>query len=90
MKYNSFHDQLVLSGGTDGMVNLWRISSISSAPMMLDVVVVVGGGGGGVGGDNVNCDGGGSSSLSRLLCSIISNRSIIIFVTPIRTIITTM
>mmetsp|Transcript_9348 Transcript_9348/g.10903 ORF Transcript_9348/g.10903 Transcript_9348/m.10903 type:complete len:265 (-) Transcript_9348:162-956(-) len=56
VKYNSFHDQLVLSGGTDGMVNLWRISSISSAPMMLDV----GGGGGGADGGNVNGGGGGS------------------------------
>ena len=60
VKYNSFHDQLVLSGGTNGMVNLWRISSKSSAPMMLDVVVVVGGGGGEVDGGNVNGDGGGS------------------------------
>lgn len=34
VKYNSFHDQLLLSGGTDGMVNLWRISSISSAPLL--------------------------------------------------------
>ena len=34
VKYNSFHDQLLLSGGTDSMVNLWRISSISSAPLM--------------------------------------------------------
>jgi len=34
VKYNSFHDQLVLSSGTDGMVNLWRISSISSAPLL--------------------------------------------------------
>ena len=33
VKYNSFHDQLLLSSGTDGMVNLWRVSSISSAPM---------------------------------------------------------
>jgi len=50
VKYNSFHDQLLLSGGTDGMVNLWRISSISSAPMMLDCGVEGGGGGGGNGG----------------------------------------
>jgi hypothetical protein len=34
VKYNSFHDQLLLSGGTDGMVNLWRVSSISSAPLL--------------------------------------------------------
>ena len=34
VKYNTCHDQLLLSGGTDGMVNLWRISSISSAPLL--------------------------------------------------------
>mmetsp|Transcript_17275 Transcript_17275/g.21110 ORF Transcript_17275/g.21110 Transcript_17275/m.21110 type:complete len:579 (+) Transcript_17275:69-1805(+) len=34
VKYNKFHDQLLLSGGTDGMVNLWRVSSISSAPLL--------------------------------------------------------
>jgi len=34
VKYNSFHDQLLLSSGTDGMVNLWRVSSISSAPLL--------------------------------------------------------
>lgn len=34
VKYNSFHDQLLLSGGTDGISNLWRISSISSAPLL--------------------------------------------------------
>jgi hypothetical protein len=33
VKYNTFHDQLILSGGTDGICNLWRISSISSAPL---------------------------------------------------------
>jgi hypothetical protein len=33
VKYNSFHDQLILSGGTDGICNLWRMSSISSAPL---------------------------------------------------------
>lgn len=33
VKYNSFHDQLILSGGTDAICNLWRISSISSAPL---------------------------------------------------------
>lgn len=32
--YNSFHDQLVLSAGTDGVVNLWRMSSCSSAPLL--------------------------------------------------------
>jgi hypothetical protein len=29
-----FHDQLVLSGGSDGIANLWRISSCSSAPLL--------------------------------------------------------
>ena len=32
--YNPFHDQLVLSAGTDALVNLWRISTISSAPLL--------------------------------------------------------
>lgn len=32
--YNPFHDQLVLSGGSDGITNLWRISSCSSAPLL--------------------------------------------------------
>eukprot|EP00640_Fibrocapsa_japonica_P003246 CAMPEP_0113935906 /NCGR_PEP_ID=MMETSP1339-20121228/2935_1 /TAXON_ID=94617 /ORGANISM="Fibrocapsa japonica" /LENGTH=337 /DNA_ID=CAMNT_0000938199 /DNA_START=363 /DNA_END=1376 /DNA_ORIENTATION=+ /assembly_acc=CAM_ASM_000762 len=36
-QYNRFHDQLVLSGGTDGRVNLWRVSSISSAPLLLEL-----------------------------------------------------
>lgn len=34
VKYNGHHDQLLLSGGTDSIVNLWRISSISSAPLI--------------------------------------------------------
>lgn len=37
VKYNPFHDQLVLSTGTDSTVNLWRISSISSAPLLAEV-----------------------------------------------------
>jgi len=32
--YNPFYDQLVLSGGTDAIANLWRISSCSSAPLL--------------------------------------------------------
>jgi len=32
--YNPFHDQLVLSAGTDSLVNLWRCSTISSAPLL--------------------------------------------------------
>ena len=31
-KYNPFHDQLILSGGADHSVNLWRIASCSSSP----------------------------------------------------------
>ncbi len=33
-KYNPFHDQLVLSGGSDNLVNLWRVASVSSAPWL--------------------------------------------------------
>lgn len=33
-RYNGFHDQLLLSGGCDHAVNLWRISSVSSAPLL--------------------------------------------------------
>mmetsp|Transcript_24846 Transcript_24846/g.42058 ORF Transcript_24846/g.42058 Transcript_24846/m.42058 type:complete len:415 (-) Transcript_24846:93-1337(-) len=33
-KYNPFHDQLVVSGGGDNVVNLWRIASCSSAPWL--------------------------------------------------------
>ena len=32
--YNPFYDQLVLSAGTDGIANLWRVSSCSSAPLL--------------------------------------------------------
>lgn len=35
VKYNPFHDQLVLSTGTDAIANLWRVSTISSAPIIL-------------------------------------------------------
>lgn len=34
VRYNPFHDQLVLSAGTDSAVNLWRISSVSSSPLL--------------------------------------------------------
>ncbi|VEU36063.1 unnamed protein product [Pseudo-nitzschia multistriata] len=34
VRYNPFHDQLVLSAGTDSLVNLWRMSTISSAPLL--------------------------------------------------------
>lgn len=34
LKYNPFHDQLVLSSGTDSVANLWRLSTISSAPLL--------------------------------------------------------
>lgn len=33
VKYNRFHDQLILSAGTDQLVNLWRLSTISSSPI---------------------------------------------------------
>ena len=34
VKYNPFHDQLVLSAGSDASSGLWRVSSISSAPLL--------------------------------------------------------
>jgi EARP and GARP complex-interacting protein 1 len=33
--YNPFHDQLIVSAGTDSIVNLWRMSTISSAPLVM-------------------------------------------------------
>jgi EARP and GARP complex-interacting protein 1 len=36
VRYNPCHDQLVLSAGTDAVANLWRVSSISSAPMLVN------------------------------------------------------
>ena len=33
-KYNPFHDQLIISGGSDNIVNLWRIASCSSSPWL--------------------------------------------------------
>lgn len=35
-QFNRFHDQLVLSAGTDSLVKLWRASSISASPPSLD------------------------------------------------------
>jgi hypothetical protein len=35
IRYNPFHDQLVVSTGTDHISNLWRISSCSSAPSIV-------------------------------------------------------
>jgi WD40 repeat protein len=35
VQFNPFHDQLVLSSGTDSIVNLWRMSTISSAPLVI-------------------------------------------------------
>ena len=32
--FNPFHDQLLVSGGSDGRAALWRVSSISSAPLL--------------------------------------------------------
>lgn len=34
VKYNRFHDQLLISGSSDCMVHLWRVSSVSSAPLL--------------------------------------------------------
>jgi EARP and GARP complex-interacting protein 1 len=36
VKYNPSHDQLVLSSGTDAVANLWRVSTISSAPLLVN------------------------------------------------------
>ena len=51
--YNPHHDQLLLSSGTDGVVNLWRVGSVSSAPL-LDLNAGGGGGGADGGGDGEN------------------------------------
>jgi len=34
VKYNRFHDQLLASATADNLVQLWRVSSISSAPLL--------------------------------------------------------
>jgi len=34
VKYNPFHDQLIASANADNLVHLWRVSSISSAPLL--------------------------------------------------------
>jgi hypothetical protein len=36
VRYNPFHDQLVLSTGTDCVANLWRLSTVSSAPLLTE------------------------------------------------------
>lgn len=33
VKYNRYHDQLVLSSSTDTLVNLWNIPSVSSVAL---------------------------------------------------------
>ena len=38
VRYNPSHDQLILSSGSEGNANLWRVSSCSSAPL-LDMAV---------------------------------------------------
>ena len=35
VQYNPCHDQLVLTTGTDRVMNLWRMSSCSSAPLLM-------------------------------------------------------
>lgn len=67
--FNAFHDQLVLSGGADGRVNLWRASSVSSAPLLElgdDEIFTSSGGvdgsaGGAAAGAGASAGGGGSS-----------------------------
>jgi WD40 repeat protein len=56
VRYNGFHDQLLLSGGCEGLVNLWRVSSVSSAPLL--ELSEEPGGGDGPGGD---ADGAGAA-----------------------------
>lgn len=34
VRFNPFHDQLVMTSSTDAAVNLWRVGSISSAPLL--------------------------------------------------------
>jgi EARP and GARP complex-interacting protein 1 len=34
ISYNPFHDQLVLTTGTEGRANIWRVGSVSSAPLL--------------------------------------------------------
>ncbi len=50
MAYNPFHDQLLATGATDGRVDLWRLSSVSSAPL-LELGDELDDGDGGAGGD---------------------------------------
>jgi WD40 repeat protein len=66
VRYNPFHDQLVLSAGTDSVVNLWRMSTISSAPLLTleeEVANLIHGdsSGGGGGGNNDSMIGGSTS-----------------------------
>jgi WD40 repeat protein len=58
--YNPFHDQLLASGSSDGRVDLWRVSSISSAPLLeLGEEEEGGNGNGGSGaGDGAGASGG--------------------------------
>ena len=34
VRYNRYHDQLLATGGTDMYAKLWRVSSVSSAPLL--------------------------------------------------------
>ena len=36
LRYNPFHDQLVVTVGTDCVASLWRWSTVSSAPLVDD------------------------------------------------------
>ena len=41
-RFNPFHDQLVLTSSTDGLVCLWRATSVSSAPLSADADLALG------------------------------------------------
>lgn len=61
VKYNRFHDQLLVSGSSDCMVHLWRVSSVSSAPL-LEPEDDAGGLDSADGGDGIGLGGGSSGS----------------------------
>ncbi|CAN0135650.1 unnamed protein product [Ectocarpus sp. 12 AP-2014] len=61
VKYNRFHDQLLVSGSSDCMVHLWRVSSVSSAPLLEPEDDDAGGLDGDAGGDGGGGFGGGGN-----------------------------